>query len=157
MLVDQLIDEFPDDPYFHELKAEMLFDHGQVARAVPHYKLAVDLAPDSALLSLELGHAQVLTADPVMIDSAIRNLKKSLAIEPLSPFAWRQLAIAYGRSDRMGMSTLALAEEALLQRRFDDAIYQAGKAQTLFDVGTKERLQAEDILNAAENAAKSTP
>ncbi len=155
-LIDQLIAEYPNDPYFHELKAQMLFDHGQVARSVAHYELAVRLAPESALLSLELGQAQVATEQAVLIDPAIRNLKNSLAIEPKSSFAWHQLAIAYGRSNRMGMSTLALAEEAILQRRYDDAIYQAGKAKTMFDTGTKEHLQAEDILNAADNAVRSS-
>lgn len=153
-LIDQLITDMPEDPYFHELKAEMLFNHGKAARAVAHYQTAVDLASDSALLSLELGRAQIATEEPAMIDAAVENLKKSLTIEPRSSFAWHQLAIAYGRSDRIDHSTLALAEEALLQRRYSDAVYQAGKAESLFDAGTKEHLQAQDILNAAKNASK---
>jgi predicted Zn-dependent protease len=156
-LINELIGEMPDDPYFHELKAEILFNHGQVATAVPEYQLAVNLAPGTALLTLMLGQAQVATEDPAMIEPAIRNLRKSLATEPRTPFAWHQLAIAYGRSGRMGLSTLALAEEALLQRRYKDAIFQAGKAKTLFEEGTKENLQAADILNAAQNAVTQIP
>lgn len=156
-LINELIAELPDDPYFHELKAEMLFNHGKVADAIPEYELAVKLAPGTALLMLELGLAQVATDDPAMMEPAIKNLKKSLSRDPGAPFAWHQLAIAYGRSGQMGLSALALAEEAMLQRRYKDAIYQAGKAETLFAKGTKEHLQASDILNAANNAIKPVP
>jgi len=156
-LIDELITEMPEDAYFHELKAEMLFDHGQVAQAVPYYELASSLAPDTAILLIELARAQVATEDPAMMEPAIKNLKRSLFFEPRSSFAWNQLAIAYGRSDRMGLSALAMAEEAMLQRRYSDAVYQAGKAETMFNPGTKEHLQAADIMNAAENAVSQAP
>ncbi|MDP7468346.1 MAG: M48 family metalloprotease, partial [Alphaproteobacteria bacterium] len=47
-LVGGLIAEHPDDPYFHELRGQMLFENGHLAEAVQSYKVAVGLKPDSA-------------------------------------------------------------------------------------------------------------
>src|SRR3546814_17478509 len=40
--IDALLQERPDDPYFHALKGQMLLEHGRVAESVPEYEEAVD-------------------------------------------------------------------------------------------------------------------
>ena len=45
--IDALIAENPDDPYFHELKGQMLFENGQIEAAIAPYREAVRLAKDS--------------------------------------------------------------------------------------------------------------
>lgn len=149
--IDALISDFPNDPYFNELKAEILFDSGNPAAAIKYYAIAAERAERSALIYLALGQSLIATGDPANLDAAIVNLRKCLSLERNTAFAWHQLAIAYGRQDRFGLSSLALAEEAMLQGRYKDAIYQAGKAETLLKPGTKEVLQAGDIINAANN------
>ena len=47
--VDGLIAEYPDDPYFHELKGQMLFENGRIEEAIPPYRQAVALRPDASL------------------------------------------------------------------------------------------------------------
>lgn len=147
--VDDLIEEKPDDPYFRELKGQIYFEHGKAAEAVVNYRKALELAPDTALLRVILAQALIALDDPSVLPEAEEHLEVSLLSEPRSAFAWRQLAIAYGRQDKLGESALALGEEALIRGRFEDALFQAGKAMGIFPEGSKEWIQAQDIEAAA--------
>ncbi len=129
--IDGLLAEYPNDPFFNEMKGDMLFDHGKVKEAVVFYKSAATLAGNSALLYQRLGQAIIAVGDDSLLEEAITSLRKSLTLERQSAFAWHQLAIAYGRMENFGMAALALAEEAFLQRRFPDAIFHAEKARSL--------------------------
>jgi predicted Zn-dependent protease len=111
-LIDQLIAENPNDPYFHEMKGQMLFENRRAADAVPEYEAAVKLLPNSPLLRLDLARIQLEMNDPAVLDAAIENLRMAQRAEPDSSWIWRNLAIAYGRKGDKGLSTLALAEEA---------------------------------------------
>lgn len=148
-LIDELIAEHPDDPYFHELRGQMLFEHGKVMEALPSYQRAVELSPPSSILSLELGQAQIASEDDILLADAEANLRRSLALDNSSAMAWHQLAIAYGRQGKMPLSYLSLAEEAILRGRPADAIYHAERAVGQFPEGSREWLQAQDVLNAA--------
>ena len=91
------------------------------------------------------------TNDQQLLESAIANLRASLTRERNRPFVWRQLAIALGRNGQMGESSLALAEEAMLLDKMSEARFHAGKAVQELPRGTPGWLQAQDILQAAEN------
>ncbi len=151
-LMDQLLSEHPDDPYFHELKGQILFENGRVAEAIPPYEKAVALLPGSALLLTDLAKAQIEKNDPELRDRAIQNLNSALGIEPKRPFSWRLLATAEGKNGNMVESWRALAEEALLLGRFDNAISLAKRSQSRTQVGTPVWLRAEDIIAAATEA-----
>src|SRR5262249_34435699 len=43
--IDGLIKEYPNDPYFHEARGQMLYDNGRHAEAVISYRRAVQLLP----------------------------------------------------------------------------------------------------------------
>jgi predicted Zn-dependent protease len=87
---------------------------------------------------------------PALLDRAIANLRAALAEEHDAPFTWRQLAIAYGRKGNLGMSSLALAEEALLTGDKAAATYQAGRAERLLPEGSPAWLKSQDILQAID-------
>jgi predicted Zn-dependent protease len=148
-LVNELIREHPDDPYFNELKAQMLFENGRVAESIEPYQAAVRLLPDSGLLKGDLARAQIETQDPAMLEAAIANLNTALREDRAQPFYWRQLAIAHGRRGEMADSSLALAEEAMLLNRMKEARYHAGRAERLLARGSPGWLQAQDILETA--------
>jgi predicted Zn-dependent protease len=150
-LVDGLIAEHPQDPYFQELKGQILFESGRPTEALAPYQKAVDLLPDAPLLHVDLARVQMATNDPKLLDPAIANLRASLRQEPNRPFVWRQLAIALGRNGQLGESSLALAEEAMLLDKKAEAKFHAGKAVRELPAGTPGWLQAQDILQAAEN------
>ena len=144
--IDALIAEHPDDPYFHELKGEMLFERGRPAEALEPYETAASLLPQAPLIRVELARVQLSLDDPQLLDAAIVNLRAAIAFERDRAFAWRQLAIAYGRQGQMGESSLAMAEEAMLMGKKPEARFHAGKAETLLPTGSPGWIQAQDIL-----------
>lgn len=148
-LIDDLIREHPDDPYFHELRGQMLFENGRVAEAVGSYQTAVRLLPASGLLKGDLARVQIESQDPALLEPAIANLNDALRDDRTQPFYWRQLAIAHGRRNEMAESSLALAEEAILLNRKAEARYHAGRAERLLPRGSPGWLKAQDILESA--------
>ncbi len=148
--IDGLLKEFPEDPFFHELRGQMLFESGHLADALPSYERAVALYGDSALLRGELGRVQIESEDPALLKPAIQNLKASLRYDSDRPFTWRLLAIAYGRDGQMGESALAMAEEAFHSGRPKEARYYAGKAEKELSRGSPGWLRAQDILAATD-------
>jgi predicted Zn-dependent protease len=148
-LIDGLIAEHPSDPYFHEIKGQMLFENGRGPEAVAPYERAVRLSPNSALLRGDLARIQIEINDPALLDPAIGHLRAALHADPTSPFNWRQLAIAFGRKGDMANSSLALAEEAILNNKPAEARYHAGRAEQMFPRGSPGWIQAQDILEQA--------
>tara|TARA_B100000315_G_scaffold260681_1_gene324026 strand:+ start:2960 stop:4270 length:1311 start_codon:yes stop_codon:yes gene_type:complete len=159
-LIDTLIAKFPNDAYFHELKGQIYFENGKLKLALPSYQKSVDLLPESAILKAQLAHAQVEMAgvDPnnrSLLTQAVENLLYSVDKDADRPSVWRQLGIAYGRLGKMGESSRALAEEAILQGRSRDAIGIAERAKKLLRRGSPDWLRAEDIITAARENLKN--
>jgi predicted Zn-dependent protease len=148
-IVNQLIAEEPQNPYFYELKGQMLFENGRGAEALPPYQKAVELQPDSALLRVGLGQVQLERNSPDLVKPAVENLQKATRREPYNSFAWDQLAIAYGRDGQFGMSSLASAEAALSRGNKADARNQATRAEKALPRGSPGWLRSQDIQDAA--------
>jgi predicted Zn-dependent protease len=150
-LVDGLIAERPNDPYFNELKGQMLFENGRVRDALPYYEKAVLLAPDSALLQRSLGQVQLEVGDPALLENAVSNLLGAKFRDNIDPFTWQLLGTAYGKMGKRAESSLALGEAALLTNRLADAKFHAERASGLLEEGSVGWIHAQDILHALEN------
>jgi predicted Zn-dependent protease len=148
-LIDGLIAEEPKNPYFYELKGQMLFENGRIADAVAPYERAVELKPDEATLRVGLARAMIERNDPALNKQAIVHLQRATRHEPLNSFAWSQLAIAYGRDNQLGMSSLAQAEAALARNNKREAWIQATRAQKQFEQGSRGWLRSQDIITLA--------
>lgn len=148
-IIDGLIKQFPKNPYYEELKGQMLFENGHVAEAVAPYRRAVALAPDEALLNIELAQVQIETNDPKYLGAAKAELTAALNRESDNPDGWRLMAIAYGRSGNIGMAALAIAEENLAQGHYRQAVSQAQRAKQLLPPGP-QRQRALDLLADAQ-------
>ena len=153
-LVEGLIRERPTDPFFHELRGQMLFENGRVAESLEPYARSVQLQPDSHLLRVGLTRAQLEVNDPALLDSVIVNLRAALAGQPDNAFIWHQLVIAYGRDGQMGMTALAMAEEAFQRENKPKALYHAKRAEAALPRGSPAWLQAQDIQGAAAEKKK---
>ena len=152
--VDSLIAEDPADPYFHELKGQILFENGRILEAAVSYRAAVDRLPGSPLLRVGLARALIEAGDPAMLGAARDHLETAVSLNHDNATAWRLLSIVYGRSDDPGRSALASAEHALLVGRYKDAIRFADRADNFLPFGSPSQLRVEDIRFTAENALK---
>jgi predicted Zn-dependent protease len=150
--VDALIRDYPSDPYFAELKGQMLFENGRIADAVGPYTQASKLDPTSMLLRTELAQVQLETNDPALVPIARAHLEEVTRYEIQNAEAWRLLAIAYGRGNNMGLMALALAEQGASSGNNDMARGQALHAMQLLPAGPA-RQRAQDIADEAKRAA----
>jgi predicted Zn-dependent protease len=152
--IGALIAEHPDDPYFHEVKGQMLFENGRIVEALPAYETAVRLLPTAPQLRLGLAQVQ-LEANGVGLNGpelnarALGHLTEVLRYEPNNAFAWRLTAIAHGRNGNVGMTALALAESALARGHGQNARQQAVRAQKILAENSAGWLRASDVEQAA--------
>jgi predicted Zn-dependent protease len=149
--IDGLIKDFPQDPYYRELKGQMLFENGRIAEAVQPYEEAVRLAPAAPLLRISLAQVYVESNDPKMNKRAIAYLNDAMRSEDKETTGWHLLATAYGRDNQIGMAALALAEEGLAAGKKKDAMQQALRAKALLPKNSASYNRAENIHREAEH------
>ena len=150
--IEALIVEHPDNPYFRELKGQMLFENGQIEAAIEPYREAVRLAKDSSLLRIGLAQALIESGEPAALTAAAQQLEDALQREPTNPAAWRLLGIAQGRDGEEGLSNLAFAEYALLIGKPEDARLYARRAESRIAANDPAWLRLQDILRVLEES-----
>lgn len=141
--------EFPDDPYFHELEGQILFENGRPAEALPAYETAQRLDPKSGQIEVLLARCLLALNEPEADRRAVRHMESAIQTEDDWSSAWRELAIAYGRVGQLGDSALALAEQFAREGKWREAEGQAKRAQSLLPQGSPAALRALDVEELA--------
>lgn len=108
--IDSLIAEEPQNPYFHELKAQILYESGKGEEALPSARQALALKPDAPLLKVALAQSLIETRDNEKVEEAIILVKSALQTETSNSFAWYLLSIAYGQQNKNALAKYASAE-----------------------------------------------
>ncbi|TYO88506.1 putative Zn-dependent protease [Oceanicella actignis] len=145
--VDKLIAMRPSDPYYHELKGQILLESGRAAQAVPAYREAVRLAPDEPLILAYLGRALLALNDPAADREARAALEQGAARSGGGDATLlRDLALAYARTGDEGMAALTTAERLAIAGARRDAVNQARRALTLLPKGSPAATRAQDII-----------
>lgn len=157
--IDALIETEPENPYFQELKGQMLVDFGKVGQGVKYYKKAIELLPQASLFRIALAHALIESVSNTgnqkeILSEAIKQLKISLKDETRSTRVHRLLATAYGRLGEENSAKLHLAEEAVLQRRLPYARQHAEHILETETEGSKLWLKAKDIISFIDTTKK---
>jgi predicted Zn-dependent protease len=155
-MIDALIADYPQFPYFLELKGQFLFESGQATAAIPPLEQAVALAPHEPLLRIMLAQALLGAKNPD-VDGAISHLRNALAREDSSSVGYRQLAAAFGRKAQtatgqaaqvyLAQAELASAQAYLYEGQLKLAKAQAERARSKFVEGTPNWLKADDIVS----------
>ncbi len=146
-MIDSLIAEHPKNPYFYELKGQMLFENARIDESLVAYRESVRLLPGAPLLRTSLAHAMIETNRPELFDEALAQANEALRVDRFVPLAWRLAGTVYGRKGEMGRSAWALAEYNLLIGQPKLALSQANRALKLLKVGSPSWLRAQDIVN----------
>ncbi|MEZ6028220.1 MAG: M48 family metalloprotease [Hyphomonadaceae bacterium] len=149
-LTDELIAVEPDNPYFYELKGQILFESGRAEESVPEHRKSVELAPQHALLKVNLARSLIGTKEMDAINEAEGLLIDALALEHDNSFAWNQLAIVYAKQGRIGDADLATAEEAYYRGDMPRAFNFARRAMDKLDLNTPNGQRADDIMALAD-------
>lgn len=147
--VDELIAGDENNPYFHELKGQVLFEEGRPVEAVVAHREAVRLAPDAPLLRINLAHALIETNDPANLDEAISQLKHATVAEKDNTMAWRLLSQAYASKGLEGEARLASAELYFAAGAEKQAVQFALRARSMLQPTSIEWRRAMDIVLAS--------
>ncbi|MGB0921612.1 MAG: M48 family metalloprotease [Alphaproteobacteria bacterium] len=153
--IDYLLLQEPENPYFHELKGQILFESGKAEASIKPHRKAVTLAPDQLLLKVNLAQSLVAVEDEEFDEEAKEILTAVLAKDKDYSSAWHQLAIVQERRGESGLASLASAERYALLGAMPYAINQARRAQSLLPHGSAGWLRSADILAEAEAAIRA--
>ena len=145
LTIDGLLKEFPNDPYFHEVRGQMLYENGRAAEAIPSYRRAVQLLPSSALLKIDLARSLLETNKPEDVNEAVRNLELAVQQEASTFELWRLMASGYAKLNNQGMTSLARAEMAVLRGQRSEAQSHAAAAERQLPQGSPSWHRAQDI------------
>jgi predicted Zn-dependent protease len=145
--VDGLIAEQPQNPYFHELKGDLLYAAGKARDAIPHMRKARQLiGGDAPMMDVNLAQALLAMQEPGPLDEAINLLRKATIIDDDNSQAFHLLATAYYKKNLSPQATLAAAQGHFSDGNYKQAKIFAKRAQVGLRQGSPEWLKAEDII-----------
>jgi predicted Zn-dependent protease len=142
---DALLAADPHDPYFLELKGQILLESGKPKEAIQPLREATRATDDAPLIASMLGHALLSTEDPANYPEAKRVLKAAVGRDNDNPFAWYQLGMIYEQEGDIARAALATAERNNLQGNPKLALVSAKTAMQGIPVGSPDYLRAQDI------------
>ncbi|MXO96846.1 M48 family metalloprotease [Erythrobacter aquimaris] len=142
---DMLIERAPADPYFLELKGQVLLESGRPDEALDYLRKATDLSRSEPLIASLFGHALIATEDETNYEEAERVLRASVGRDRYNPFAWYQLGVVYAARGDMPRARLASAEQQVMKREYALAMRSAQAAEAGLPVGSPDWLRAQDI------------
>ena len=153
---DALLAADPHDPFFLELKGQILLEDGKPNDAIAPLREATERSGDAPMIAAMLGHALVATDNPKNFEEAKQILKVAVNKDNEDPFAWYQLGIIYDHEGDQARASLATAERNNLEGNNKMALASAQMAMKGIPPGTPDYLRAQDIamVSKAELAKK---
>lgn len=148
---DALIATVPHDPYFEEMKGQILLENGRPKEALPLLRDAVQRTNYTPLIAAMFGHALVATEDRSNFAEAKTVLRNAVQRDRENPFAWYQLGVIYSQEGDTARAALASAEQADLQGKLPMAMRNAQIAMAGIPKGSPDWLRAQDIMMVARS------
>ena len=153
-MIDQLIQKYPNNPYFYELKAQMLRENGNLNSALENYLKAIKVAPNDSLILIELAQTQINFNSHNYSFQAIQNLKKASLNENENQKLWYLLSVAYGRNREMGKSRYASAYSEYLKGNDSSALNFIRMAKKITKKNSVDWYKIEDLENRIKEKIK---
>ena len=106
----------PHDPFFLELKGQILLESGRPAEAIAPLREATERSGPAPLIAAMLGHALISTENPKnYAEAKTHPEERRVGRDNENPFAWYQLGIIYDREGDTPRAALATAERNNLE------------------------------------------
>ncbi len=149
--IDQALSIRPDDPFYYDLKGQILLENRRVKEAIAAYGTAVEMAPNDPLILAGYGRALLVDGQ---VKTALQALEKARARDYRNARLMRDLGSAYAQVGNNGMASAVTAERYALQGRLADAGIHARRAIGQLPEGSPGWQRAQDVLIASERAKK---
>ena len=149
-IIDALIKAEPNNPYFHEVKAQIYLEQGKISQAKQEYALILKLRPNTALFQLDW--AQVVlagTPNSQEIAEVIKVLNQAL-IRRSNSQGWLLLSQAYYQAGHLAYADYAAAEYSLRMGEPEVALRQIQNAKRK-NTNTGLTLKLEDLKQRIKN------
>ncbi len=150
--VDALLRLRPRDPYYHELKGQILLESRNYGAAVTSYQNANKLAPNEPLILSGLGRAYLALDTKASNNAALSVLSKARARDPGDPSILRNVAVAHAKNGQAGLASVATAERYAVLGKPKDALVHATRALGVLPRGSSGWLRAQDVEGSARRA-----
>ena len=147
--INALLKDYPNDPYFLELKGQMYAENGKVEEAILAYRQSINQIKEPApLIMIALANMLLERKNsPKSYVNAIDLLRKTVLIEPGNILAWHLKGVAHSLLNEDNLADLSAAEEFLIRGEYNRSRYFANKVFKNSKKNTPERVRASDILN----------
>ncbi len=142
---DELLEKSPEDPYFLELKGQVLLESGRPEEALDPLRRATALTNAEPLIASMFGHALIATEDKNNYEEAERVLRAAVGRDRNNPFAWYQLGVVYAARGDTARARLATAEQQVMSGQYPLALRSAQAAEAGLERGTPDWIRAQDI------------
>ena len=93
-LINKLIKDKPKNPFFYELKGQILFENGRVLEAKDSYQRALGLLPKAPLIMVSLAHTMLELKDTKLHGTIKELLTGAIQKDPKNQMAWHLLGTA---------------------------------------------------------------
>ena len=151
--VAKLLAAVPHDPYFLELKGQILLEGGKPVEAIPALREAVQQSRSTPLIAALLGNALVATENPADFKEAAQVLRVAVQRDNENPQAWYDLGLVYTKLGDEARASLASAERFSLQDQPQMAAANAEMAMRGIPPGTPDYIRAQDLALTARDEA----
>jgi predicted Zn-dependent protease len=143
---NSLIRDRPNNPYFWELKGDLLMRSGKMSEAIPSLRQALKLAPSSSLMRVQLAAALQNEKSKTANSESVKLLRRSL-VDDKNSRAFRLLANGYYKQGKRPEADAMIAQAYFQEGNLKQAQIFAKRAQSKLRAGTPEWLKNDDILN----------
>jgi predicted Zn-dependent protease len=142
---DALVASDPDNPYFLELRGQILLESGRPAEALESLRRATEMSGNDPLIASTYGHALLATEDRSKLAEAEQVLRAAVGRDRENPFAWYQLGMVYGATGDIPRARLASAEQLIMSGRPREALQNAEAAEQSLPRGSTDWIRAGDV------------
>ena len=142
---DALLASDPDNPYFLELKGQVLLESGKPDLALEPLREATRLTNNNPLIAGTFGHALVATENGKHLDEAETVLRAAVAKDRENPFAWYQLGMVYGAKGDLPRARLASAEQQIMVGATAEALRNSDAALKALPEYSPDWIRAQDV------------
>jgi predicted Zn-dependent protease len=153
---DALVASDPANPYFLELRGQILLESGKPDEALASLRRAVELSGHEPLIAATFGHALLATEDKAHLEEAEQVLRAAVGRDRENPFAWYQLGMVYGARGDIPRARLASAEQQIMSGRPREALQNAEAAESSLPAGSTDWIRAQDVAMQARAELERT-
>ena len=147
--INSLLKDYPNDPFFLELKGQIHAENGKIEDAIIAYEESLDnIESPAPLIMLALANMLLERKNSTAsYKNAKKLLEKTIFLEPLNILAWHLKGIAHNKLNEVNLSNLSAAEEFLIRKNFNRSKYFAERVLKNSKINSSENIRALDILN----------